>query len=60
MQNTGTCCGRQAGKAVLKDMIHRLRTRANHLQTLVDMLPETPTPEQDQALWNVACGMERV
>lgn len=50
---------RQAGKAVLKDVIHRLRRRANELQTLCDMLPEQPTAEQDEALWNIACSLQR-
>lgn len=48
------------GKAVINDIIHRLRRRADNLQTLLDMLPSNPTPQQDEALWQVACGMERV
>lgn len=53
------CCGRQSGKAVLKDIIHRHRRKADNLQALVNMLPEQPTPEQDQQLWELACSMER-
>ena len=54
------CCGsRQSGKAVMKDIIHRLRRKADNLQTLVNMLPEQPTAEQDQQLWEIACAMER-
>lgn len=59
MLNSDTLCCRQNGKAVLRDIIFRFRARANHLQTLVDMLPENPTAEQDAALWNIACGIER-
>lgn len=50
---------RQMGKAVLKDIIHRLRRRADDIQKLHDMLPEKPTPEQDEALWQIAVSMER-
>ncbi len=53
------CSGRQSGKAVLNDIIHRLRRKAENLQTLVNMLPEQPTAEQDQQLWELACAMER-
>lgn len=55
------CCmaARQMGKAVLKDIIHRLRRRADDIQKLHDMLPEKPTPEQDEALWQIAVSMER-
>ena len=53
-------CGRSSqppgrrGKAVIEDVIHRLRSKADNLQTLIDMLPEKPTPEQDDALWAIA------
>jgi hypothetical protein len=53
------CCGRQSGRAVIQDIIHRLRSKADALQKLSDMLPEKPTPEQDDALWKIACEMER-
>jgi len=54
------CMGcRQTGKAVLKDIIHRLHNRADHIQKLHDMLPEKPTPEQDEALWQIAVSLER-
>lgn len=42
------------GKGVIRDVIHRLRSKADNLQTLIDMLPEKPTPEQDDALWAIA------
>lgn len=58
-QVTGCCGNRQSGKAVMKDIIHRLRRKADNLQTLVNMLPEQPTAEQDQQLWELACAMER-
>lgn len=41
------------------NLIERHRRRAADLQTMLDMLPSNPTPEQDQALWNLACVMER-
>ena len=54
------CCGsRQSGKAVMKDIIHRLHRKADNLQTLVNMLPEQPTAEQDLQLWEIASSMER-
>lgn len=56
----GQSAGRRYGKGVIEDIIHRLRRRAEHLQTLLDMLPSNPTPDQDEALWQVATGMERV
>jgi hypothetical protein len=52
-------CGRQSGRAVLNDVIHRLRSKADAIQKLSDMLPEKPTPEQDDALWKIACDLER-
>lgn len=55
----GCCASRMQGKSVLKDIIHRLRRRADDLQALHDMLPEKPTPEQDEALWQIAVSMER-
>lgn len=49
------CCmaARQTGKASLRDIIQHLHRRADDLQKLHDMLPEKPTKEQDEALWNV-------
>ena len=52
-------CGRQNGRAVLNDVIQRLRRKADDLEKLANMLPAQPTPEQDQALWNIACNLER-
>lgn len=59
---TDTChdtCSRQSGRAVLGDIVHRLRRKANDVEKLMDMLPARPTPEQDQALWNIALEIER-
>lgn len=58
IQTENTAC-RQKGKAVLRDIIHRLRRRADDLEKLYDMLPTNPTPEQDEALWEIACSIER-
>ena len=52
-------CGRQSGRAVINDVIHRLRRKADDLEKLANMLPAQLTPEQDQALWNIACDLER-
>ena len=54
-----TACARQNGRAVINDVIQRLRRRADDLEKLANMLPAQPTPEQDQALWNIACDLER-
>jgi hypothetical protein len=48
------CAQRQSGKGVLRDVILRLRRKADNLQTVLNMLPEQPTPEQDQHLWELA------
>lgn len=53
------CCSRQSGRAVIGDIIYRLRQKADYLQKLMDMLPAKPTPEQDNALWHIACDLER-
>lgn len=55
------CCvaSRPMGTAVIRDIIHRHRQKANHLETLLKMLPAVPTPEQEEALWQVAIEMER-
>ena len=50
---------RQAGKSVLKDIIHRLRRRAEAVQILHDTLPEKMSPQQDEAIWQLACSLER-
>jgi hypothetical protein len=57
--STDCCASRQSGKAAIKGIIHRLRRKADNLQSLVNMLPEQPTAEQDQQLWEIACDMER-
>jgi hypothetical protein len=61
-QQPDNCCGmamRQSGRAVINDVIYRLRRRADHLQALADMLPAVPTAQQDEALWQIACDIER-
>lgn len=45
---------RAPGKAKLRDAIIRLENRANSLRVLHDMLPEVPTPEQDEAIYLLA------
>lgn len=52
-----TVCCRQQAKGIIADKIRRLRHRADQLQILHDMLPERPTPEQDQALWSIICDL---
>lgn len=61
-EGAANCCGlaaRPDWRAVLKDLIHRLRRSADDLESLSAMLPETPTPAQDQALWRLAISLER-
>lgn len=53
------CASRQTGKAVLLDIINRHRRRADDLQALVEMLPDKLTTQQDDALWGIACSLER-
>lgn len=50
---------RQSGKDILRDAITRLRDRADSLETIYKMLPESPTPEQDAALWSIAVEFRR-
>lgn len=57
-QSSNVAC-RQSGRAVIADIIHRLERKAQHLKTLSGMLPANLTPEQDDALWHVACDIER-
>lgn len=52
-------CGRMTGKGVLKQRIEDLRRTAASLETIHDMLPEKPTPEQDAAIWQFACNIPR-
>lgn len=51
--------GRPEAKAILRDIIHRLRIRAQHLETVYLMLPEKATPEQDAALFDLFSILER-
>lgn len=53
----GAC--RQNAKGVLRDKIARLRRAAADLQVLHDTLPEKLTPEQDDAIWNLATSLLR-
>lgn len=46
---------RETGKAVLKNKIQRMQRKVDQLQMLYDMLPERPTPVQDEALWSLFC-----
>jgi hypothetical protein len=53
------CCSRQSGRAVLGDVIHRLRQRVHNLEMLSAMLPAQPTHDQDDALYQLAVEMEK-
>jgi hypothetical protein len=52
----GACC-RESGKSVLRGTIERLRKQADELEVFVNMLPEKPTVEQDNAIWSFACAL---
>lgn len=56
-ETLGAC--RNNSKAVLRDQIERLRRQANNLQILHDTLPGMLTPEQDEAIWNIAVSLNR-
>lgn len=51
--------GRQTGKLVIKDIILRHQRRIKHLEILLEALPGELTPEQDEALWQIATSLER-
>lgn len=50
------CC-RQSGRGALKDYIERLNQRAYHFSVLSAALPQNLTPEQDNALHNIALSL---
>ncbi len=57
------CCDstqacRMMGKQMLKTVIDRLNQKAKSLQIIYDMLPEKPTPEQDEAIWQTSLEIE--
>ena len=45
---------RQSGKQVIRERIQRLRNAASNMEIVLNMLPEQPTDEQDEALWQLA------
>ncbi len=51
-----SCCMgfRKSGKDILRGVIEQHHRRIKELQTLHDMLPERPTPDQDHAIWSLA------
>ncbi len=49
-----SACYRESGRSVLQERINRVRQKAADMETLFGMLPMVLTPEQDQALWNLA------
>lgn len=55
---TAQAC-RQNSRAVLQDVLHRLERKHANIKTLLDMLPTEMTPRQDEALWHIACEIER-
>jgi len=58
LASMGSPC-RQSAKLVLQDILHRLERKQKNIKTLLAMLPTEMTPEQDDALWNIACELER-
>lgn len=50
---------RQNSKAVLTDILTRLERKQKHIKVLLAMLPSEMTPEQDEAMWQLACELER-
>lgn len=55
--NASAC--RQSSRGILQDQIARLRRKADALQVIADMLPANPTPQQDEALWQVLIDLPR-
>lgn len=53
------CCGRQTGPGVLRDVIDALRRKAYELEILHNMLPNKLTPQQDEAIWGIACSIRQ-
>lgn len=51
MSYVGAC--RQSAKGIIEQKIEALRRQANNYETILNMLPSKPTPEQDSALWNI-------
>lgn len=44
---------RQSAKGIIEQKIKALRQEAINYETILNMLPSNPTPEQDAALWNI-------
>lgn len=51
--------GRQSAKLVLQDILHRLKRKQSHIESLLGMLPTQMTQEQDEAMWHLAWELER-
>ncbi len=60
-QGKATCeqAYRQTARLVLQDILHRLERKQGYINSLLGMLPTEMSPEQDDALWHLACELER-
>lgn len=58
---TGQCLGsrRPDGRLVLQDVIHRLNRKAQNLQTICNSMPAVMSPQQEDALYELALDVER-
>jgi len=50
--------GRMSAKDMVEFKIKRLRSEADNLEILLEVLPDL-TPEQDSAIWNVFTNISR-
>lgn len=50
---------RMSARAMLERQIDILQKQARDLRTILDMLPASPTPEQDRALWMLLANHSR-
>ena len=44
---------RDSGRKIIEDKIKRLRKKADDLEMILILIPENPTKELDEAIWNI-------
>jgi len=44
---------RESGRRIIEEKIKRLRRQADNLEKILEMIPQQPTKEEDESIWEV-------
>lgn len=59
MDNTPPQACRETAKSIIEEYAKRHERRAQQLRSLLAVLPEKLTTEQDHAIWSIICDLPR-